>query len=210
MQPPSEPVVEQSVVQPQAVAEEQPGEPAQKPPAPAPAAAVERVAPPPRAPPAETPSAAPSLPRVAPEAAPKSSQHTAGPVGSRWAVGSGDAPQAYNPALVERLYTAELGACAGGAGVSELERSQARGALSSLLAPATDVRLWCLQYLEGYLQPHLREGVSKAHVLSMVLLVNEKVKESLPPWACFPDSTTFSVFFKRRAPVLARAVAARQ
>ena len=44
------------------------------------------------------------------------------------------------------------------------------------------------QYLENYLWPHFDAGsASYEHVMSIVLLVNEKFRENVPAWGIFED-----------------------
>jgi hypothetical protein len=57
-----------------------------------------------------------------------------------------------------------------------------------------------LQYLELYLWPHFKaEEASVTHVLSIMLMVNEKFRENMPGWTCFTDADKFAAFFKRCA-----------
>ena len=58
------------------------------------------------------------------------------------------------------------------------------------------------QYLEAYLWPHFSACASREHLLSMIVLVNEKFRESLPAWACFADADKFGLFFRRCASLL--------
>lgn len=83
---------------------------------------------------------------------------------------TGAAP-AFDPALVARIYSEELG---GG---------------SSAPFPRRVALLELSQYLENYLCPSFDAAVSTTeHVLSIVLMVNEKFKEGLPPWNTFDTS----------------------
>ncbi len=45
------------------------------------------------------------------------------------------------------------------------------------------------QYLENYLWPHFEAGMageaSYEHLMSMVVMVNQKFREQVPGWACF-------------------------
>ena len=45
------------------------------------------------------------------------------------------------------------------------------------------------QYLENYLWPHFEAGMEGAaayeHLMSMVVMVNQKFREQVPGWACF-------------------------
>jgi hypothetical protein len=44
------------------------------------------------------------------------------------------------------------------------------------------------QYLENYLWPRFdAETASLEHVMSIVLMVNEKFRENVPAWACFHE-----------------------
>lgn len=82
-------------------------------------------------------------------------------------VASGDAPQ-FDPELVKRIYADELG----GGRASPHPRRVALLELS--------------QYLENYLWPgYDADAASAAHVMSIVLMVNEKFKEGLPAWDAF-------------------------
>lgn len=40
----------------------------------------------------------------------------------------------------------------------------------------------CVQYLENYLWPHFDEEASTEHVLSIMAMVNEKFRQTLPAW----------------------------
>lgn len=55
------------------------------------------------------------------------------------------------------------------------------------------------QYLENYLWPRFdAETASLEHVMSIVLMVNEKFRENVPAWACFHErEEVFQAFFKR-------------
>uniref|UniRef100_A0A1I7RNL0 Pre-mRNA-splicing factor n=1 Tax=Bursaphelenchus xylophilus TaxID=6326 RepID=A0A1I7RNL0_BURXY len=55
------------------------------------------------------------------------------------------------------------------------------------------------QYLEEYLWPHLDvEKSSKAHILSIVVLINAKFRERVNAWKCIVEaSENFSGFFRR-------------
>ena len=44
------------------------------------------------------------------------------------------------------------------------------------------------QYLEAYLWPHFdAASASPAHVMSILLMLNEKFKEQVSAWACFAE-----------------------
>lgn len=55
------------------------------------------------------------------------------------------------------------------------------------------------QYLENYLWPNFNpKSCSKAHVMSIVMMVNEKFRERVPAWSCFLKlPNEFSGFFHR-------------
>lgn len=55
------------------------------------------------------------------------------------------------------------------------------------------------QYLEKYLWPNFdAETASFEHVMSIILLVNEKFRENVPAWDCFHDREgAFQAFFQR-------------
>ncbi|XP_071786990.1 RNA helicase aquarius-like [Asterias amurensis] len=55
------------------------------------------------------------------------------------------------------------------------------------------------QYLENYLWPnYIPEKASKTHVLSIVVLINEKFREGVPPWeACKSKPEHFPGFFRQ-------------
>ena len=55
------------------------------------------------------------------------------------------------------------------------------------------------QYLENYLWPNFNaKNCSKAHVMSIIMMVNEKFRERVPAWSCFQKkSDEFPGFFHR-------------
>ncbi|MCO5580056.1 hypothetical protein L7F22_033922 [Adiantum nelumboides] len=55
------------------------------------------------------------------------------------------------------------------------------------------------QYLENYLWPHFDPGLSTfEHLMSIILMVNEKFRENVPAWKCFHDKKEkFEPFLKR-------------
>jgi intron-binding protein aquarius len=62
--------------------------------------------------------------------------------------------------------------------------------------------------LELYLWPHFQAGTASAtHVLSIILMVNEKFRENMPGWTCFTDADKFAALFKRCAGAQASAAA---
>ncbi|KDD74775.1 hypothetical protein H632_c1083p0, partial [Helicosporidium sp. ATCC 50920] len=82
-----------------------------------------------------------------------------------WSNGSSSA---FLPDLVERVYARELS-----------------GGSASLPSPQRLQLLELSQYLERYLWPNFDASSSHAHVMSMVLLVNEKYRQNLPAWSAF-------------------------
>jgi intron-binding protein aquarius len=87
-------------------------------------------------------------------------------------------PPAFKPALVEQIYKNELGG-----GTQEP-------------APRRVGLLELSQYLENYLwRGYEADKASVPHLLSIVLMVNEKYKEGFPAWDCFTarpeDFTSF-------------------
>ncbi|KAG1668022.1 hypothetical protein FOA52_006555 [Chlamydomonas sp. UWO 241] len=96
---------------------------------------------------------------------------------------SGEAKTPFAPALVTAIYNDELG----GSG-------KAAPALRSVMV------LEISQYLEAYLWPNFGAATATfEHVMSIVLMVNEKFRESVPAWACFHASSkdAFPDFFRR-------------
>ena len=56
----------------------------------------------------------------------------------------------------------------------------------------------CAHLLESYLWPNFGEESSKEHLLSMLIMVNEKFRENVSAWACFhKDEDKFPLFFAR-------------
>ncbi|ENN70799.1 hypothetical protein YQE_12464, partial [Dendroctonus ponderosae] len=54
------------------------------------------------------------------------------------------------------------------------------------------------QYLENFLWPNYKPGASVAHILSIVIMVNEKFRERVQVWQAFrKDSEFFPDFFQR-------------
>ena len=54
------------------------------------------------------------------------------------------------------------------------------------------------QYLENYLWVHFSENASKAHVMSIVYMVNEKFRERVPAWVPFQKKPeNFPILFKK-------------
>jgi len=79
------------------------------------------------------------------------------------------AASAFSAEIVDQLYTQELG---GG-------KHRAPPVKRIMLLEVS-------QYLENYLWPHFdAEAASVAHVMSIVVMVNQKFKEGVPAWSCF-------------------------
>lgn len=78
-------------------------------------------------------------------------------------------PPAFQPDLVVSIYNEELG------GNSEQAPAMKRAVLLEIS-----------QYLENYLWPNF-DGTTATfeHVMSMILMVNEKFREGVPAWSCF-------------------------
>eukprot|EP00878_Enallax_costatus_P017916 GHUV01018838.1.p1 GENE.GHUV01018838.1~~GHUV01018838.1.p1 ORF type:complete len:1128 (+),score=501.36 GHUV01018838.1:269-3652(+) len=91
-------------------------------------------------------------------------------------------PPAFSPQLVEQIYRQELG---GG---------QTRPPLLRRI-----MLLEVSQYLEGYLWPNFDPVTSSdGHVMSMLIMVNEKFRETVPPWTAFhTHKDVFPAFFQR-------------
>ena len=54
------------------------------------------------------------------------------------------------------------------------------------------------QYLENYLWPNLNEDATREHILSIVLIFNEKFRERVPAWPCvYKRPEHFKHFFRR-------------
>eukprot|EP00775_Hariotina_reticulata_P008502 gene8502-8684_t len=94
---------------------------------------------------------------------------------------AGSAP-AFSPDLVKQIYQQELG---GG--------SSRPPALKRIML------LEVSQYLEGYLWPNFDAAASSdAHVLSIIIMVNDKFREGVAPWTCFNTrKDAFPAFFGR-------------
>eukprot|EP00898_Chlorokybus_atmophyticus_P006825 jgi/Chlat1/7143/Chrsp57S06803 len=94
-----------------------------------------------------------------------------------WPVGAKERP-AFKPAIVETIYKDEL------SGKINLQRA---------------MLLEISQYLENYLWPHFDpETATYAHVMSIILMINEKFRENVLAWDCFhTEKEKFPGFFKR-------------
>lgn len=54
------------------------------------------------------------------------------------------------------------------------------------------------QYLENYLWPNYEPGASNAHILSIVIMINEKFRERVQVWQAFEkNSDNFGAFFEQ-------------
>ncbi len=85
------------------------------------------------------------------------------------ALAAPDAKPAFDPAIVMRIYNEELG----GAG------SKPPGLRRVMMLEIS-------QYLENYLWPNFDAATaSPQHVVSILLMINEKFRENVPAWACF-------------------------
>ena len=93
----------------------------------------------------------------------------------------GDVAGAWDEKVVEKIYVDELG---GGSRAPNLQRVQL---------------LEISQYLEKYLWPHFdAEKASATHVMSVMIMVNEKFREGVAAWTPFRDAPEkFAGFFKR-------------
>ncbi|PNW82948.1 hypothetical protein CHLRE_06g300750v5 [Chlamydomonas reinhardtii] len=91
-------------------------------------------------------------------------------------------PPAFKPELVQTIYKQELG------GASKRAPGHKRIMLLEIS-----------QYLENYLWPNFDvEKATFEHVMSLVLMVNEKFREGVPAWTCFHTrEDAFPGFFKR-------------
>lgn len=101
---------------------------------------------------------------------------------SNWARAGGEAA-AFKPELVAHIYNTELKVTKGPKPV-RLQRVMV---------------LEIGQYLEKYLWPNFEaESASFEHVMSIILLVNEKFRENVPAWDCFHSrEDAFHAFFQR-------------
>ncbi|KAG2495214.1 hypothetical protein HYH03_006820 [Edaphochlamys debaryana] len=91
-------------------------------------------------------------------------------------------PPPFKPELVKSIYRDELGGSS----------SRGPGFKRVMLLEIS-------QYLENYLWPNFdAETATFEHVMSIVLMVNEKFRESIPAWTCFHTrEDAFPGFFKR-------------
>ncbi|WZZ55558.1 hypothetical protein YC2023_055665 [Brassica napus] len=79
----------------------------------------------------------------------------------------------FDPDVVKEIYAAELKVAGGGRKPVPLQRVMV---------------LEVSQYLENYLWPNFDpEAASFEHVMSMILMINEKFRENVAAWICFHD-----------------------
>lgn len=90
---------------------------------------------------------------------------------------------AFNPSLVDEIYRTELFVTSGSKSVP-LQRVMV---------------LEVSQYLENYLWPNFDpDNATFEHLMSMILMVNEKFRENVPAWKCFHDrDDAFEGFLRR-------------
>lgn len=80
-----------------------------------------------------------------------------------------DARPAFQPELVQTIYDEHLGGAAG----------KPPGLRKVMLLEIS-------QFLENYLWPNFEaDTATPQHVLSILLMINEKFRENVPAWACF-------------------------
>ncbi|XP_061998168.1 uncharacterized protein LOC133715627 [Rosa rugosa] len=95
---------------------------------------------------------------------------------ANWSKTGGDAAQvkkAFDPELVKKIYETELCVKEGQRKTVPLQRVMI---------------LEVSQYLENYLFPNFDpETATFEHVMSMILMVNEKFRENVAAWVCFHD-----------------------
>ena len=120
---------------------------------------------------------------------------------AHWRLSEGQQRKAFEESLVQQLYATELG---GGhhapkaQRLSLLEISQARNSkVFGRMCSAVAYIVAIAQYMEAYLWPHFTQSSSREHLLSIMMLVNEKIREGLETWRCFADTEKFGVFFRR-------------
>merc|ERR1719193_334609 len=93
-----------------------------------------------------------------------------------WAPNTGKPHADFSPAVVDQIYQADMK----GAGYS-IKRI---------------MMLEFSQYLENFLWPHFKEDSNLAHLLSIVVVVNEKFRERVPAWTAFQlKPEMFDTFF---------------
>ena len=93
-----------------------------------------------------------------------------------WAPNTGKPHADFSPAVVDQIYQSDIK----GAGYS-IKRI---------------MMLEFSQYLENFLWPHFKEDSNLAHLLSIVVVVNEKFRERVPAWTAFQlKPEMFGTFF---------------
>nr|VDD15377.1 unnamed protein product [Brassica rapa] len=81
----------------------------------------------------------------------------------------------FDPEVVKEIYAAELKVAGGGGGRKSVPLQRV-------------MVLEVSQYLENYLWPNFDpEAASFEHVMSMILMINEKFRENVAAWICFHD-----------------------
>ncbi|XP_026437772.1 RNA helicase aquarius-like [Papaver somniferum] len=95
-----------------------------------------------------------------------------------------DKMKPYNPDLVKEIYESELSVKQGHNKIVSLQRV-------SILEVS--------RYLEYYLCPNFDpDSASFEHVMSMILMINEKFRENVAAWVCFSDNKDlFKAFLER-------------
>jgi len=89
-----------------------------------------------------------------------------------------DRHEAYNPEIIEDIYTEEL--------------------LKDGFVKRKIVLLEFSQYLEAYLWANFTDKATDAHVLSIVVMLNEKFRERVPAWAALVNKPDlFPLFFSK-------------
>ncbi|CAH2094456.1 unnamed protein product [Euphydryas editha] len=96
-----------------------------------------------------------------------------------WSPQTKDDHLPYDPAIVESIYQAEI--------------------LGSNFAVRRIMMLEFSQYLENYLWPHYETGkASHAHMMSIIVMTNEKFRERVPAWQAFLKKPNhFAGFFEQ-------------
>ncbi|GAA0161608.1 RNA helicase [Lithospermum erythrorhizon] len=101
-----------------------------------------------------------------------------------WSIGAdSDSEKGFSPELVKKIYDTEL-TVKGGRKSVPLQRVMI---------------LEVSQYLENYLWPYFYpETATFEHIMSMVLMINEKFRENVAAWICFHDrKDLFNAFLDR-------------
>ncbi|KAL7062085.1 hypothetical protein AAHC03_0438 [Spirometra sp. Aus1] len=91
---------------------------------------------------------------------------------------TGQTKKPFKPDLIERIYVEDL--------------------ISFGFSHRRCMTLELSQYLEAYLWPNFNKSSSRAHVISICAMVNEKARERVPIWQCFLDlPSNFDVLIDR-------------